>query len=89
MNLIELVMSSKDSNEVAWIDRYNKEYQMRDIEDRHLLNILSFMCRGKGHVWFLTDDKINALFSEATHRGLKFKYRASAAIRAIHERRYY
>lgn len=74
MNLIELLLESpSQDNEIAWIDKDRKEYLMRDIQDSHLLNILRFMCRGNGHLWFLTETRIRSLFDEADRRGLKHR----------------
>lgn len=58
---------------VAWIDRFYKNYQMDEISDSHLLNILGFMCNGGGHAHFLTVEKIKNLFDEADRRNLRHK----------------
>lgn len=81
MNLVELLLTTPvQDNEVAWIDKEGKEYRMRDIQDSHLLNILRFVCRGKGHSWFLTESKIRSLFEEADRRGLKHRYNIHDAL---------
>lgn len=87
MNLIQLLLTAPQDNEVAWIDKDKREYRMRDIQDSHLLNILRFICRGNGDPSFVTDDRIRALFDEADRRKLKHFSNLSVAIRAMRDKR--
>lgn len=57
--------------EYVWEDKNHNMYQMNEITDRHLANILPFLCRGGGWLDFLSGKKIEALFKEAEKRGIE------------------
>jgi methyltransferase-like protein len=73
--------------EVAWVDKKGKQYAMNEIKDSHLLNIISFMCRGGGYVSFLDTEKISNLFTEAASRNLKHHHNQQNAISIINHKR--
>ncbi|MGV4321181.1 hypothetical protein [Bacillus mojavensis] len=75
-------------NTYAWVDRDYKYYQMEEISDRYLLNILKFMCRGGGYTSFLSHERIENLFKEADRRGLNHGYDLSHAI-MLHDMKEY
>lgn len=72
--------------EFAWMNVNYQEFKMHEIDDRYLLNILSFLCRGGGYTDFLTDDKIEALFEEAKKRGLNHRHDVKQALQLFREK---
>lgn len=62
-----------DENEVEdttpfWIDRNFVGYDASEIDDDYLKHIIYFVSEGKGWDFFLTKDRINAIFEEAYAR---------------------
>lgn len=69
--------------ERAWIDREGKSYTMDEISNKHLLNILRFMCNGGGYTYFLSKERIKDLFNEADRRRLTHRSCLTGAINSI------
>lgn len=69
--------------EIAWVDKNYNTLAMDEIDDRYLLVIIRFMSNGGGHISFLTQDKVEALFGEADRRGLSHDYRVDVALEAL------
>jgi len=70
----------------AWVNIEHKPYTMAEITDEYLLNILAFLCRGGGYKYFVTPEKIKALFKEAKTRGLKHDSKQTNALEALKQR---
>lgn len=72
--------------ESAWMNVNYDEFKMNEIDDKYLINILSFLCRGGGFTDFLTDEKIEALFEEANKRGMKHHHDVKKALEIFRDR---
>lgn len=59
---------------------------MEQIDDKYLLNILGFLCKGGGCIAYTDDDNIFKLFSEANRRGLTHNLSINKAF-SIQDRR--
>lgn len=54
----------------VWKDVNEKEYNINEISDSHLRNIINFMAKGGGDAIFLDDEKITRLYKNAVKRKL-------------------
>lgn len=79
-------MKQEQIGEIAWIDGSGKKYRIEDITDRHLINILRFVCDGGGYITFLNERNIKRLFDEAKRRRLKHNYKVQDAIHAYYSK---
>ena len=73
----------------VWQDVNGNKYELKDIDDKYLLNILRFIKNGGGYIAFLDDEKIEKLYNEAIRRKLKIKYKLKMLIDAFHEKLYF
>lgn len=64
-------------DKIFWIDKYDKKYKSSDVSDRHLLNIINYITKGGGYLFFLNHQVIDDIYDEAIIRGLKPKHRRS------------
>lgn len=64
-------------NSIFWIDKQDKKYKSNDVTDRHLLNIINYIAKGGGYLYFLSERVIDDIYDEALLRGLKPAYRRS------------
>lgn len=76
-----------ESKDVAWIDTNHNKLGMKSISDRHLLNILRFVEKGRGWASFLTDEKIQNLFNEASKRDIKHEFSVDLAVKNVNTKR--
>lgn len=60
--------------QIAWIDKDRKEYEMRDLTDDHLKNVLNLISRGGGHDDFVNKEVIISLYREGVARGIKIRF---------------
>ena len=70
----------------VWCDINKNEYELKDIDDRYLFNILRFISNGGGYTEFLDDTKIEKLFNEAKKRNIKHNFTIEQLIDAFHEK---
>lgn len=54
----------------VWKDVNEREYNINEISDGHLRNIINFMAKGGGNAIFLDDEKITRLYKNAVKRKL-------------------
>ena len=73
----------------VWKDIKGNKYELKDIDDKYLLNILKFIKNGGGYVSFLDDEKIEKLYEEAIIRKLKIEYKLKMLIDSFHEKLYF
>lgn len=72
----------------VWQDINGNKYELEDIDNRYLLNILRFIQKGGGNISFLDDRKIKKLYNEAIKRKLNIEYPLIMLIKAFHEKIY-
>jgi hypothetical protein len=70
----------------VWCDINGNKYTLEQIDDRYLLNILSFINKGGGYTDFMSDSKITKLFKEANKRMLKHNLKLNQLKEAYHEK---
>jgi hypothetical protein len=66
--------------DIVWIDEQGREYTMDEIDNKYLINILGFICRGGGYEINLTAENIINLFIESYERGLNYDKSLSNAV---------
>lgn len=60
-----------------WIDKEDRKYKANEISDSHLINIINYIAKGGGYLFFLSERVIDDIYDEAITRGLKPKFRRS------------
>lgn len=84
---IDIDMDMDIRHKPIWVDSEYNHYQMHEISNRYLLNILRFLENGGGWTTYVDRCTVEDIFEEANKRGLHHNYNVKLAILRNYNRR--